>query len=400
MEDNLPLPQVSGQQIQSNSGLAGAIGTSLEKSLEYAKTLADSELLPKHLKKNPASILLIWQASQELGIGLTVAIANFYVVNGNLTAKSDFMIDRARVFGHRVTHKIKDKGRDSEVTTTVVRREHLAKYDQLKDLLLETPSEDEAKIKRIEERIAELEHSSTWNWKKAVLAGVVDKDTWQNYPHTMMRHRADSEVIRAACGEVLGMIQYTPEELGAEVREDGSYLITTAEPSRATTPAASRPAIPAAKPNPAPAARPVTRPTAAPAASAAPAPKPATAASPAPAARPATVTGTVVSKTDTPVTKPATQAAVSAPSQGTATLELPEIKGTMTVDQAQDLFGAVYELLDAGRLPKTTLQEITSKVEKLRVHTKLIKMPTQDGTAKKILLGKALLLLSASNKLV
>lgn len=396
MENNLPLPQTSVQPIQANSGLAGAIGTSLEKSLEYAKTLADSELLPKHLKKNPASILLIWQAAQELGIGLTVAIANFYVVNGNLTAKSDFMIDRARMFGHRVTHKIKDKGKDSEVTTTIVRREHLAKYDQLKDMLLDTSSEEEEKIKRIQDRIDELEHSSTWNWKKATIAGVTDKDTWQNYPHTMMRHRADSEAIRAACGEVLGMIQYTPEELGGDVREDGSFLITKAEPSRAVQ--SGRPAIPAAKPTTAP-ARPTVVSSSAPAAKATPT---ATPTAPARPVTPQTVTGTVVSKTDTPV-QSTTKTTPSAPSQSTATLEhpgMPEIKGGMTGTQIQDLFMWAYGALDDGVLAKTTLQDMSARVEKLRLHTKLIKMPTQDGPPKPILLGKALALLSASNKLV
>lgn len=384
MEENLPA-------VYNGGTLADAVGNDLPKALELVKNLADAEGLPKHLAKKPASFLLYLQISQEFKIGLMAAVANFYVVNGNLTARSDFMIDRARLFGHNVKHEIKGKGRDTSVTTIIVRREDLQEYKTLRAKLADVVG-DEATEKKIRDLMAELEHRCTWDWKKATLAQVTDKSTWTNYPDAMLRHRADSQCVRMACGEVLGAAQHTPEELGATVNEDGSYVVTSLPAN-----SAQKMAVPAvtqgtrlAQPKTDAPAAPVTtvkKPVVGTVVST-PAANPTRTAAPA-AAAPATITATAV----------ATKVAVvedKKPTTGTAVGDLPKING---LTNPQDLFSAVYDLMSSGALTLGQMQEVEKSVTAFRLNNKLVTVPTQDGKGKKLLLAKALKELTVTAKL-
>jgi hypothetical protein len=73
--------------------------------------------------------------------------------------------------------------------------------------------------------------SVTWTLKKepgdnpsAEVAGLLGKNTWKNYPAAMLKSRAITQCARDACEEVLFGLHYTPEELGAEVDEDGAVV--------------------------------------------------------------------------------------------------------------------------------------------------------------------------------
>ena len=384
MEENLPA-------VYNGGTLADAVGADLPKALELVKNLAEADGLPKHLAKKPASFLLYLQMAQEFKIGLMAAVANFYVVNGNLTARSDFMIDRARLFGHSVKHEIRGKGKETVVTTVIVRREDLQEYKALRMKLADAIG-DEATEKKIRELMAELEHRCTWDWKKATLAQVTDKSTWQNYPDAMLRHRADSQCVRMACGEVLGAAQYTPEEMGAVVNEDGSYVVTSLPDNSAKKMAV--PAVTQGQTRPAPKtdapATPVTTvkkpvvgtvvstPSANATRTAAPA-----------AAAPATITATAVA-TKVPVVED------KKPTTGTAVGELPKING---LTNPQDLFSAVYDLVSTVGLAPGQMQEIETAVSTFRLNNKLVTVPTQDGKGKKLLLAKALKELTVTAKL-
>jgi hypothetical protein len=383
MEENLPA-------VYNGGTLADAVGNDLPKALELVKNLADAEGLPKHLAKKPASFLLYLQISQEFKIGLMAAVANFYVVNGNLTARSDFMIDRARMFGHQVKHEIKGKGRDTVVTTVIVRREDLQDYKALRTKLIDALG-DEAAEKKIRDLMAELEHRCTWDWKKATLAQVTDKSTWQNYPDAMLRHRSDSQCVRMACGEVLGAAQYTPEEMGASVNEDGSYNISslpaaqkmaapavTAGQSRPAQPKTDAPVVPVTAVKKPVTGTVVSTPSANPARTAAPA-----------APAPATITATAV----------ATKVAVvedKKPTTGTAVSDLPKINGHTN---PQDLFSAVYDLVSTTGLAPGQMQEIEKSVAAFRLNNKLVTVPTQDGKGKTMMLARALKELTVTAKL-
>lgn len=55
-------------------------------------------------------------------------------------------------------------------------------------------------------------------------AGLASKSTWKQYPKAMLWARALSQGARWYCAEVFGGPVYTPEELGAEVGEEGDVI--------------------------------------------------------------------------------------------------------------------------------------------------------------------------------
>jgi hypothetical protein len=106
----------------------------------------------------------------------------------------------------------------------------------------------------------EYTYRTEWTFQRAVTAGLMeirsgkpfarDKNgralPWEKYPEAMLKARAITECARDACEEVLFGLHYTPEELGAEVAEDGTVIITDAR--QQPTP----PAPPVQPPVPAP----------------------------------------------------------------------------------------------------------------------------------------------------
>lgn len=203
------------------SGLA-AIQTSTFAGMdELADRFSQSDLVGPSLKGKKQNCFLFLMAANELEMGYVTAVNNLYIVEGQngpkISASADYMIMRARMFKHRVRHTEEGSwGKDNyRITTTIVRCDD-----------------------------PEFEHSVTWSLDQARQAGLYDgtkkTSAWYKFPRAMLRHRADAECVRMACGEVLGVAKYTPEELGQDVHEDGTPIITTARPSRAIpTPAQS-----------------------------------------------------------------------------------------------------------------------------------------------------------------
>lgn len=65
----------------------------------------------------------------------------------------------------------------------------------------------------------------TFTIEDAVRAGLASKDVWKKYPKAMLFARAISAGIRFYCPDLfLGGTYYTPEEMGAEVDEDGNVF--------------------------------------------------------------------------------------------------------------------------------------------------------------------------------
>ncbi len=75
----------------------------------------------------------------------------------------------------------------------------------------------------------DFEYRCEWTLERAKQAGLLGNDTWAKYPAAMLRARAITEVARAGASEALYGVVYTPEELGAEVDEEGAVI--AAEPA-------------------------------------------------------------------------------------------------------------------------------------------------------------------------
>lgn len=64
-------------------------------------------------------------------------------------------------------------------------------------------------------------------------ADLMGKDNWRKYPDKMCFWRAVSDMARSLYADCLMGCSHTPEELGAEVNEEGEVVTTPVEPPRA-----------------------------------------------------------------------------------------------------------------------------------------------------------------------
>jgi len=65
---------------------------------------------------------------------------------------------------------------------------------------------------------------STFTMEDANKAQLLGKDVWKKYPKAMLYARAMSAGAKLFCPDVFGGAVYTPEELDANVNEDGDYI--------------------------------------------------------------------------------------------------------------------------------------------------------------------------------
>ncbi len=78
---------------------------------------------------------------------------------------------------------------------------------------------------------------SSFSIEDAQRAGLMSNATWKSYPRNMLFSRAISNGLRWYCPDALSMTAYTPEELGAQVDDEGNVLALLAssvseEPAR------------------------------------------------------------------------------------------------------------------------------------------------------------------------
>ncbi len=66
--------------------------------------------------------------------------------------------------------------------------------------------------------------------EEAKNAGLLLKDGWRNYPGAMLRARAVVIVARAVFPDAIMGCSYTPEEMGAELDDDGDVIEIPASP--------------------------------------------------------------------------------------------------------------------------------------------------------------------------
>jgi hypothetical protein len=64
----------------------------------------------------------------------------------------------------------------------------------------------------------------SFTMEDAKTASLLANLSWQKYPRAMLFARCFSEMARTIFPDALGGVSYTPEELGAQVNEDGEVL--------------------------------------------------------------------------------------------------------------------------------------------------------------------------------
>jgi hypothetical protein len=180
----------------------------------YAETLAGSGLLPSAFRKQPSNVFYACELGRALDIPAVTALSGIHVVEGRPSASAGLISALVRRDGHTLRVK----------TTGTVRRGDITVTAQL--------------IRRDD---PDWTFSATWDLDRAVRAGLIDEvkvdqdgrhtviarteknkpSSWEKFTEAMLKARAISEVAREGAEDSLSGVRYTPEELGAEVDEDG-----------------------------------------------------------------------------------------------------------------------------------------------------------------------------------
>jgi hypothetical protein len=192
---------------QPGTAVARTTSGSIPEKIAYARALAASGLLPEVFRQQPANVLFALEYGDMIGLAPMAAITGINVIEGKPSASAGLISGLIRRAGHKLR-----VGYDAATMTgwaTVIR------------------SDDPGYTFR-----------SEWNLDRAVTAELctikdgqpyaVDSKgrskPWRKFFPSMVKARAITEVARDACEEVLFGLHYTPDELGAEVDEDGHVI--------------------------------------------------------------------------------------------------------------------------------------------------------------------------------
>lgn len=190
----------------------GGRSAALPEKLEYARFLAASGLLPAQYREKPANILYATEYGEMLGLAPMAAINGIHVIEGKPSASAALISALVRRAGHR----LRVTGDDERAVCEIVRADD-----------------------------PEFTFRAEWTIQRARNAGLANKGVWKSYPAAMLKARALTECARDACQEALSGLQYTPEELGAQVDEEGAPVRAVAVQDRPADPGwASKTATP------------------------------------------------------------------------------------------------------------------------------------------------------------
>ncbi|MEU6783437.1 hypothetical protein ABZ912_29940 [Nonomuraea angiospora] len=170
--------------------------------IRYAEELAKAALMPAAFLKNPPNVLYAIEFGIAVNIEPLVAVTEIHIIKGKPSPSAALMSALVRRAGHKLRTWVErdDQGRTVKAVATIHRHDD-----------------------------PDFEFRSEWSLARANLAGLPrQNENYGKYTEQMLKARALAEVSRDACKEALLGMGYLPEELGAQVNEDGSYVVTDA----------------------------------------------------------------------------------------------------------------------------------------------------------------------------
>lgn len=179
---------------------------SFDQQMRMAEILAASTLLPKHLRGQPANVLVVMQGARALNIPAFWAFQSLHVIEGRLSMAADLM--RALVLAAGHTFRVVERTRERAVV-------------------------------EIHRKDRDTPYRADYTYQEAVEAKLVDKANWKGYRRAMLVARATGIAVRDECPEVLFGVLYTPDELGVDTDGDGNpvrdpRVIDMPDPDRTT----------------------------------------------------------------------------------------------------------------------------------------------------------------------
>ncbi len=158
---------------------------------QQASVIARSGLAPKAVS-TPEKILVIAMKARELSLPPMQGLSHIHIVEGRPALSAELMVALVQRAGHKL---------------------RVLETSSQKCVVEGLRADDPRHPSRVE-----------WTMEDAQRAGVANKGPWKSYPAAMLRARAISALCRFAFADVLMGAAYVPEELGAEVNEEGEVL--------------------------------------------------------------------------------------------------------------------------------------------------------------------------------
>lgn len=205
----------------------------VRKQLSYAeieqvgKAFVASGMFGGDMDRTSKAITKI-MAGQELGLAPFASMRAVHVIEGNATLSANTMAGMVKSSG-RYDYDIKKKELDGCVIDFYeIRSGKRTKIgtetfdiDEARMAGMFDPECEEAPLKHNTRKIT-MYKKGGGSWQKD---GCNCKANWKNYPKAMMFARAISNGVRTYCPDVFsGMLVYTPDELNAQVRADGTVI--------------------------------------------------------------------------------------------------------------------------------------------------------------------------------
>lgn len=170
--------------------------------LQMAAVTAKSNLCPKDLKGKPNDVALIYLKANDIGVPLTAALEQLYVVHGKVGMESKMMRALVRRDGH-------------SITTVESDRFHARVHGWRSD---EPHDEDDGYFDLNDA----VDQGLIQNWRmegegddaRIVVTPVQGKDQWKKDPKLMCVERATARLCRQLFSDCLAGVSYTPDELG------------------------------------------------------------------------------------------------------------------------------------------------------------------------------------------
>ncbi len=178
---------------------------------EQATMAVRSGFLPAAID-TPEKAIIIAMKGRELGISMMQAFAHIHVINGKPSISSELQL--SLIF--------------KNCPGAVIN--YLESTDKTCAIEAKRPGHTPVRFE--------------FNMRDAQLAGLLVKKTWQQYPGAMLRARTVAIAARAVFPDAIMGCSYTPEELGAEVDEEGKPVEMEVKSTVESKPAPQLAAVP------------------------------------------------------------------------------------------------------------------------------------------------------------
>lgn len=173
---------------------------------KQAEVLANTDIVPSHLRGKPAQIYAIVSIGDTLGIAPATAVQSFASINGQVTMSAELM--RALILGqgHSITFPVSTRD------TCVIKGRRKETGDEC---VVEYTLED-----------AQIAGLCGIKDGKAYARSSQGKPlSWEKYPRQLLAARATTELARLLFPDVIKGVSYTPEEIGGEYIEDDNKIV-------------------------------------------------------------------------------------------------------------------------------------------------------------------------------